>query len=266
MESDLYMSSNHKVRGVLVTCFSAKHIDSAIKHFEATHRNFQENNWEGVATKAGKFVEAVTKAICTKCDMTIPTGRKFKAGRLLRNLEQLDAKQYSDSLRIVIPKSCVFIYEIANNRGGRHDSDDIDVNEMDSQVLIPAISWVLSEMVRFSNPKYSDPTEAHNLIQGMMTKKYPLFEQIDGKKYVNRSDASAFQIGLLILYFCNPDRVKKTDLIETITRHGFKKSNAETAVRRLKRLVDDNSGRLVLRSGGKQKAEEVINKFETKGK
>lgn len=266
MEGNIGMSTNLKIRSILVSSFSTKHVESAIKHFEAAQRNFLKNDWEGVAVKAGKFVEAVTKALCTKCNMTIPTGRKFKAGVLLRDLQQLNASQYSDSLRILIPKSCLFIYEIANNRGGRHDSDEIDVNEMDSQVLISAISWVAAEMVRFSNPNYSDPNEAHNLIQAMITKKYPLFEEIDGKKYVNRDGASAFQIGLLLLYYSYPKRIAKADLIESIKRHGFKKGNAETAVYRLKKIVDDDAGRLILRVQGRKQADDLISKFETKNK
>jgi hypothetical protein len=98
---------------------------------------------------AGKFVEAVTKALFVYGGQTIANPRKFSAGAELRKFENTLPATTPDAVRMVIPKACLFAYEIASNRGGRHDAHDVDANEMDARTLIPAISSVLAEMVRF---------------------------------------------------------------------------------------------------------------------
>jgi CheY-like chemotaxis protein len=41
----------------------------------------------------------------------------------------------SDSVRLTIPRACRFIYEIASNRGARHDADEVAANEMDANAV-----------------------------------------------------------------------------------------------------------------------------------
>jgi hypothetical protein len=83
----------------------------------------------------------------------------------------MDKTLYDEVVRIVIPKACVFIYEVVNNRGGRHDAHTIDANEMDATIVIPAISWILAELVRFCGAA-SDTEMATDLIAGLTKRKY----------------------------------------------------------------------------------------------
>jgi hypothetical protein len=170
--------NDKQVRALLVQKFEARHIDASLKHFVAAREKYIEEDWDGVALKAGKFVEAVTKALMIGCGKTVPTGRHFQAGKELRQLEPLAT--YPDVLRIVIPKACIFIYEIVNNRGGRHDATDIDANAMDATVVIPLMSWVLGEMVRFCSAG-GDTDGAMTVIEELTHKLYPYFENIDGR-------------------------------------------------------------------------------------
>jgi hypothetical protein len=114
--------SDKEARKLLTQKFETRHIDACLKHFIATSEKYISEDWDGVALKAGKFVEAVTKALMIHCGKTLPAkARQFKAGSELRALEQVNSSMYSDAVRIVIPKACIFVYEIVNNRGGRHD-------------------------------------------------------------------------------------------------------------------------------------------------
>lgn len=249
-----------EVADLLSISFSRKHVDAMLKHFQAGTKEYREGNWEGVGLKAGKFVEAATKCLMGHCGIALPTtARKFHAGPELKKLEPLAT--CSDTVRLVIPKACLFMYDIASNRGSRHDSEDIDANEMDARVLVPLMGWTVAEMVRFSNPANSDTSEAAAIIESFTQKIYPIFEEIDGRPYVNLNKASAPDIALLLLYFKYPHRINRQDLVEAVARHGHKKKAAEMAVHRLKNLVDDKDGSWQLRGLGREKAEQRLENF-----
>jgi len=249
-------------RDILARVFPRKHVDSMLKYFIDGVKEYKNTNWEGVGFKAGKFVEAVTKCLLLYCGQSLPRARQFKASNSLESLRQLSSS-YSEVVRIIIPKATLFIYDIASNRGGRHDTDDIDANEMDAKAVIPLMSWVVAEMIRFSSPKMTNPADASILVESLSEKTYPSFEEIDGRTYVNldRTKISAREIGLLLLYFNYPRRIEKQKLIDAIKRHGVKKHAAEVAVDRIKYLVDDQDGAWKLRGLGRQQAESLLVKY-----
>ncbi len=258
---NLMSRKNTKVNGtevadLLSNSFPRKHVDAMLKHFQMGTKEYREGKWEGVGLKAGKFVEATTKCLMGHCGVALPPARKFHAGPELKKLESLAT--FSDAVRLVIPKACLFMYDIASNRGGRHDSEDVDANQMDARVLIPTMGWVIAEMVRFSNPANSDTSEAAAMIESVTQKIYPLFEEIDGRPYVNLDRASVSEIALLLLYFKNPHRINRQDLVEAIMRHGHKKRAGEMALHRLKNMVDDRNNSLQLRGLGREKAERLL--------
>jgi len=252
------MTARDQVGNILVPIFPSKHLTPLLKYFDEAIKKYRENDWEGVALKAGKFVEAVTKSLLVYCKKDIPRARVFKAGNLLKSLEQLDSSLYHDTIRIMIPKSCLFIYEIVNNRGGRHDSDDIDANEMDAKAIIPSMSWVLAEMVRYASSGSSNPAEALTLIEKITEKIYPFFEDIDGRTYININGMSGKDIAISILYFKYPRRILRQELIDSVVRHGLRKNAADVSVHRIKNLVDDDNGMWKLRGLGLQRAEEIF--------
>ena len=201
------------------TKFDRERVAAFLGHFDLMLEKLVKGDDEGVLVKAGKFVEAVAKALMIHGGKSLPPARKFKAGVELRLLEQLPAPGYSNSIRFAIPKACLYVYEIASNRGGRHDSSDIDANQMDARVVVPILSWVLAEMVRYSSGTL-DTNEAMSIIDELTEKRYPYFEEIDGRTYLNLKDASAPNVALLLLYEAYPKRVDRRDLIAGIKRHG----------------------------------------------
>lgn len=248
-----------QIKSILVPTFNSKHIEVSLKYYLECIEKYRGNDWEGVALKGGKFVEAVTKALLLYCKTAIPSQRHFKAGLALRSLEQQNSSQFDDVIRIVIPKACIFIYEIVNNRGGRHHADDIDPNGMDSEIILPTMSWILAELVRFTS-KGKSPAQAQNIIQSLTKKIYPYFEEIDGRPYINIKNLDAVSTGLAILYYKYPLRVAKKDLSEYIQRHDFKNNAANVAIHRIKGFVDEQDGSYKLRSIGIQKIEEILAK------
>lgn len=256
----LKMKPEIQVKNILYNIFSKKHIEAALKHFRFGIKKYQEADWETSVLKMGKFVEAIVKSLYIYCGRTLPRSRKFKVGNIVRELEQVSS-QYDDTIRLLIPRACVFIYDIASNRGARHDPDEINPNKMDATVVAPIASWIIAELIRFASAGSSTPKVTMNLVDGLIEKKFPYFEEIGNRLYINIEELSAQKTGLLLLFFRYPRRIVRKDLIDFIIRHGHSKKAAMMAASRLEKLVDDKNNSWKLRGIGRKKAAEILCKF-----
>lgn len=255
------MATEDLIKSVLEKKFVKKHCNATVKHFEDAVHKFRETDWEGSLSKVGKFVEAVLKCLMLYCNEPLPTGRDFKVNKCVKRLEQLSGSSFPDSVRLTIPRACTFIYDIACNRGARHDPNEIDSNIMDATGALPVASWILAELIRIADSGSSSPENTMTIVNEVLTKKYPYFENIDGRTYVNVDDLSAADTALLVLNAAYPNRILRQSLIDQIKRHGHSKNAAATAVSRLSSRVDDEGGNLKLRGLGRQEAEKILAKL-----
>jgi hypothetical protein len=239
----------------LLKMFQRKQVDALVKHFAESINAFEDGDWEKCINKAGKFVEAVLKALAVHTSVQLPSAREFKVGQLVIKLGQLTPGQFDDSIRLLIPRNCVFIYDVASNRGSRHDSTDIDANKMDAIAVAQNVSWVLAEMIRLSHQGALHPDDAAEVVAGLMEKRYPDIEEIAGRIYVNRSGLSGRKVALLVMERRFPARIHRDELIATLRRNGIGNANALQALERTKHQVDDDGrGNLLLRANGRAEA------------
>lgn len=244
---------------LLKPTFAAKHVNSAARHFDKMVEDFQQSDWEDTSAKAGKLIEAITKALWVCVGEVVPAGKDFKVGTILDRLQNRPATSAPERVRITIPRACRFAYEIASNRGARHDADEIEANEMDARAVFSVCCWILAEMVSFAQ-KGLDLTQAKAIVEGLMKRRYPFSEDIDGHIYVDIAQ-SAKEAALLILWTIYPRRMDKAELEASVMRHDYSDKNAKLAVSRIAPYVDDDgSGNLRLRNTGVRKAEELISK------
>lgn len=247
------MNEKNRIKNILSNHFGNKHIEAAFNHYLALIEKFQEGEWEQSLLKSGKFVEAILKSIAVYCRQPLPSPKDFKVPRITLIIEQQKAT-LDDSLRLTIPRACIFIYEIASNRGARHDPQEIDPNKMDATIATSVSSWIIAELVRFAEKGKFSPDIAADLVESLIEKQFPYFEDIDGRVYVNLEKLSAPDIGLLILYRIYPKRMSRNELIKQISRHGQKEATARKAVERIGKYFDDLNGELKIRGIGRQKA------------
>lgn len=244
---------------LLVPAFPAKHIKAALTHFTNAVNEFGQGNWEGSIAKVGKFVEAMLKAVATHCGSPFEGGRKFKADKVMNSLGQLADGSYDDSLRLLIPRACRSIYDIASNRGARHDPDEIDPNSMDANVVLAVSAWILAEAIRYAQKGVVDPSQARDLVDSLVEKRYPVVEEVEGRIYLHAKKKSAVDVGLVVLARRYPKRVSKLDLVESIRRNGFSLANAKVAAGRIGKFVDDNgTGQLRVLVPGLRRAEAIV--------
>jgi len=201
------------------------------------------------------------KCLAIYCNIILPRSRNFKVGVIAKNLESASS-QYDDIVRLLIPKACLFIYDISSNRGARHDPDEINPNAMDAGVSISVASWILAELIRFSTGK--DARSSILLIEALSSKKYPKVEEIGERIYINIRGMSARHIGILIMNAIFPRRIKREKLIDLIIRHGFKRNAASVATQRMKAVIDENDEGWKLRGLGREEADEIFHNIMQK--
>jgi hypothetical protein len=242
---------------LLKDVFAPKHVDAAVRHFQEMVQEFELNKWGDASAKGGKFIEAGLKALWVYVGEVVPAGKLFKAGSIMTDLEKKVG--YPETIRLTIPRACRFSYEIASNRGARHDADEIDANEMDARAVLTLCAWILSEMVRFSQKGY-DLALPKIIVEGLMKRRFPFAESIDGRVYADIGN-SAKEVALVVLYYIYPKRMSREALTETLVRHPFKKANADVAVQRIAGFIDDDGRGLIrLRNSGLRKVEELFAK------
>lgn len=226
---------------LLQPTFAVTHVRAGLKHFQAMTVELQQGAWEEAIGKGGKFVEAALKALYVHAGKTLPPARQFKAGNVMSDLERLPAGSLDDSIRLTIPRACRFIYDIASNRGARHDPAEIDPNEMDARAVVAGASWVLAEMVRYAQTGTVDLAGVQQLVEGLTQRQYPLIEDVDGRVYFHVRDASARDVALLSLWHKHPGRTTETELTAAVIRHHFKKARRGWQSRGLAGLSTETS-------------------------
>lgn len=250
------MAQVRTVNDLLKDAFESRHVDSAIRHFNAMVVEFQRSEWDDASAKGGRFIEAVLKALWTHVGQTVPPGKQFSAGFIIDQIAN-KASGFPDTIRLTIPRACRFIYDIASNRGARHDPDEINSNEMDASSVLNVCGWILSEMIRFSQ-KGRDLDQPKAVVEGLMRRRFPFTEEIDGRIYSDVGN-SAREVAVLILWHIYPRRLHEDELIRSLVRHEYTENNATVSVSRLKRFIDDDGqGNLKLRNTGLRWAETLI--------
>ena len=65
-----------------------KHVDAAVRHFGRMVQDYQQGEWDDANAKAGKFVEAVLKALVCEAGEKPASGKAFKAGTVLDTIDK----------------------------------------------------------------------------------------------------------------------------------------------------------------------------------
>jgi hypothetical protein len=253
------MPTARHVEEMLKDVFDPVHTDAAVEHFQRMLEELQKRDWEQTILRSGKLVEAVLKSLWLHAGNSLPPDRDFKAGKIMDDLERLPKTAFADTIRITIPRACRFVYDVASNRGARHDPGEIDPNEMDANAVVSIASWIMAEILRYSQRGSLDPSAVASLVAGLVQKRYPFIEEVGGRVRFHLTKKSARGIGLVALWHKYPSPLCSTEVIDAIVRHGHSQKNARVALSRLRDVVDDDGeGNLRLLAPGVREAEELL--------
>jgi len=135
--------------------------------------------------------------------------KEISISKALEHLENLPKKDFSESIRIIIPRVLYTIYAFRSKRGGSHIKE-IDPSRIGASYVVSACDWVMAEFIRLHS---SDDTEKiEKLMDSFVDKKIPVLEKFgDDFKVLDPSLSVPDKI-FLILYKTYPSDTSITEL------------------------------------------------------
>jgi hypothetical protein len=233
----------------------AIHIDSDIlshvfEHYAILKTSFRLQDWEKCLVRAGKFSEAVMKAI-----YFIRNGKVTQQISVDTEINEVNKRSdLPESIRLLIPRAVRVLYDHRSRRGGAHGS--FDPNAMDCAVVVPIADWILGELVRLYCTV--DPDRAMKFVIDITTKSIPIVERIGEDYVVLEKGASARQEISYILYTRYPNRTRNNQLVRWIPNHSAANIRASLSNMEKAKLVHCNSDGVVLTAAGIRAVEDEI--------
>lgn len=174
-----------------------------IDTFSEIVRNYSERRWEPSELNGGKYCEVVYSIVSGAISGNFPTqankpANMVDACRLLESSPPDPSRIGDRSLRILIPRMLLPLYEIRNNRGVGHVGGDVDPNYMDATTVLAMASWILAELCRIFHNVHID--EAQETVDALVEKRYPLVWEVGEVKRILDSSMSKTDQTLLLLH------------------------------------------------------------------
>jgi hypothetical protein len=189
--------------------------DPLVQSYREIAKNYSERRWEPAELNGGKFCEVVYSIItgCIRGSFPAKPAKPRDMVAACRALETAppDPNRVGDrSLRILIPRVLLPLYEIRNNRGVGHVGGDVDPNFLDATSVFGMASWVLAEMIRVFHGVST--REAQETVDALVERKHPLIWEVEGMKRVLDPSMEKGDQALLLLY-AQPSWVEEKDLM-----------------------------------------------------
>jgi len=189
--------------------------DPLLQSYEEIARNYTERRWEPSELNGGKFSEVVYTIIVGSIKNTFASkpakpSNMVKACRDIENLPADPSRVGDQSLRILIPRMLLGLYEIRNNRNVGHLGGDVDPNFSDATAVFSIANWVLAEIIRIFHAVSTD--EAQATVDELVERKHPLIWEVEGVRRVMDPDMNKTDQTLLLLY-SKPAWVSEKDLM-----------------------------------------------------
>jgi hypothetical protein len=177
--------------------------DTLIANYREIASNFAAHRWEPSELNGGKFCETCYSILSGALSGSFPAKATKPANMLaacqaLEKTPQDPARVGDRSLRILVPRMLVALYEIRNNRGVGHVGGDVDPNLLDATVVYSVASWVLAELVRIFHGVTTE--EARETGAALVERKAPLIWEVETAKRVLDPKLSKTDQTLLLLH------------------------------------------------------------------
>lgn len=152
--------------------------------FASIVRNFSEHRWEPAELNGGKLCEVVYSIASGMIDGQYPA-RATKPRNFVRACQELEKAESSGtprSVRILIPRMLIPLYEVRNNRNVGHVGGDVDPSHMDAVCVLQMSKWIVAELVRVLHSLSVE--EASAVVDALVERDTPLVWKVGGKRRV----------------------------------------------------------------------------------
>jgi hypothetical protein len=199
------------LRGGLIASLDVGLVDELLTAHREAKRNFHLGGLRLSAVEGGRFCEAAFRLLQQRTKGSFdPVGSHLDTDALIKFLGNIPAAQQPDSVRLHIPRALRVVYDIRNKRDNAHLADGIDPNLQDASLVVAVLDWVLAEFIRLYHSV--PPNMAQNMVAAVVTRSAPAIEDFDGFLKVLRTDLTASDFVLLLLYQRGPQGANLEDL------------------------------------------------------
>ncbi|WP_226698645.1 hypothetical protein [Qipengyuania flava] len=229
----------------LLTGIPKKFEDELFARYREIERNFRERRWGPSELDGGKLCEAAYSILKGHIDGHFPASPSKPANfpQACSNLANANTS-FGHSIRILIPKMLISLYDVRNHRGVGHIGGDVDPNHMDAVCVLHMAKWVVSEFIRLF---YSVSTEqATELVESLTERHIDVVWKTGSKKRILLPDLTMLEKALLMLYSEAEPMAEKTlvDYIEHSNPSVFRRDVLKPAHKK-KLLEYDSTERTV---------------------
>ncbi len=174
--------------------------EELIRTFQSIAQNYRERRWEPAELNGGKLCEVVYTIVSGALAGEFQA-KAFKPKNMFRACLELENAPKTHpaerSLRILIPRTLISLYDVRNNRGVGHVGGDVDPNEMDASLVYNTSSWLLAELIRVFHA--TSTAEATALVHATVERRLPVIWEMDGIRRVLLPEMNVRDQVLLLL-------------------------------------------------------------------
>lgn len=212
-----------------------KLVDELLGAYGEAKKNFYLGQLRPNAVEGGRFCEAAFRLLELITTGTFTQLNKpLDTDGLIKRLSVLPSSNFTDSIRLHIPRSLRVVYDIRNKRDAAHLADGIDPNLQDATLVVSILDWVLAEFIRIYHSVSAD--EAQRIVENLVTRQAPAIQVFGKFLKVLNPDLKTSDYVLLLLYHCGADGVQLEDLRKWVRPKMLTNLN-----RTLDQLVDEKA-------------------------
>jgi hypothetical protein len=172
-----------------------------VSMLEAEYREaearFARGDWGPAELNGGRFAEATLRILEWRRTSTYtPIGVQVDRKRILREVEA--DSTLPEGMRFHVAKAADLLMDFRNKRNVAHLGANLNIDAMDSQLVMRLISWILAEIVREEGRVGAG--EAQVLIDRLTSRRLPLVEEVGGDLRVVATNLDAATRALVALY------------------------------------------------------------------
>ena len=170
-------------------------VEDLIGSYDKVLTQFRKAAWDETLSKAGKFVENVFRLLYfivhSKVLAEVPNMNELK-----EELHKSASTEFSDSIRILIPRIATAIHDLRSKKGAVHVKP-VDPDYLDATLAVSACDWVLAQLLSIYHAK--KPEEMQHIIKSVLFRKVPFVEKHGGQSFVTMPLKNAEDEVLLLL-------------------------------------------------------------------
>ncbi|HVZ93856.1 MAG TPA: hypothetical protein VG797_05045 [Phycisphaerales bacterium] len=175
--------------------------DELLTEYRTLATAYSHGQWKYASLDAGRFCEVAYSIAEGALSGTYPAvaAKPPRFPDACKALEKMTPVQLGDhSLRVLIPRVLVGMYDVRNNRNVGHIGGDVVANHMDATLAFANARWVLAEFVRIFHGTTTQDAQA--AVEALVQRRVPVIWEIDGQKRVLVPTMSAADKVLLLLH------------------------------------------------------------------